>query len=59
MHPDVKKELDVRFKQTVVELAKVSKFASSVLKEYDVSRSSFHHWKRQYEEKGKALGEKW
>lgn len=54
MHPEVKKELDSRFKQTVLELAKVTRFTSDVLKEYGVPRSSFYRWKKLYDEYGKA-----
>lgn len=54
MHPEVKKELDVRFKQTVLELAKITRFTSDVLKEYGVPRSSFYRWKKLYDEFGKA-----
>ncbi|NQV16644.1 IS481 family transposase [bacterium] len=54
MHPEVKNELEVRFKQTVLELAKVTRFTSDVIKEYDIPRSSFYRWKKLYDEKGKA-----
>ena len=54
MHPEVKKELDVRFKQAVLELAKVTCFTSRVIEEHGGSRSSFYRWKKLNDEKGKA-----
>jgi hypothetical protein len=44
MHPEAVEELRVRFKQTVLEIAKVSSNAEAC-REFNVPRSSFYSWK--------------
>ena len=53
MHPEAVEELRVRFKQTVLEIAKVSSNAEAC-REFNVSRSTFYTWKEKYDKYGRA-----
>ena len=53
MYQEVKEELGVRFKLVVLELAS-HLGVTKICKEFDVPRSTFYHWKKRYDQEGRA-----
>ena len=54
MNRETREELRVRYKQTILEVAKVSGNTVRTCREFGVATSSFYDWKRRYDEQGKA-----
>lgn len=48
----IKEELRYRFKLFIVELAELSKTKKKILKEYNVSKSTYYSWKVKYDKYG-------
>jgi len=51
---ETREELRVRYKQTILEVAKVSGNTARTCREFGVATSSFYDWKKRYDEQGKA-----
>ena len=50
MNKETRDELRVRFKQTVLEVAKVNGNTAETCREFGVAQSSFYEWKKRYDE---------
>jgi len=51
MHPEAKKEIEARFRYSVITYAKYVG-VTKACQEFEYPRSSFYYWKKRYDEEG-------